>query len=206
MPVREIADPMGDSDEYRRQSLLTAHLERLELRFEQTLDAVRALRRLIDPAADQIEVEVRDVSASVVASITALVDADVVLDGYATPMADLVTALSEAGATPAGASGALIDHGIFTADRGRLTVFVPTLDPPTAGRVVPMTVPAARMAVATHHGNHSDIDVTYGRLARWVLAQGFEIGGPVREMYLVGPRDTPEVEAWRTEIGWPVTV
>ena len=28
--------------------------------------------------------------------------------------------------------------------------------------------------------------------------------GPVRETYLVGPRDTSDPAAWRTEIGWPV--
>jgi hypothetical protein len=30
------------------------------------------------------------------------------------------------------------------------------------------------------------------------------VAGPVRERYLVGPRDTADPAAWRTEIGWPV--
>lgn len=30
------------------------------------------------------------------------------------------------------------------------------------------------------------------------------VAGPVRETYLVGPRDTDDPAAWRTEIGWPV--
>ena len=30
------------------------------------------------------------------------------------------------------------------------------------------------------------------------------IGDVVHETYLVGPRDTPDPSAWRTEIGWPV--
>jgi effector-binding domain-containing protein len=30
------------------------------------------------------------------------------------------------------------------------------------------------------------------------------VAGPVREVYLVGPRDTSDPTAWRTEIGWPV--
>jgi hypothetical protein len=30
------------------------------------------------------------------------------------------------------------------------------------------------------------------------------VAGPVHETYLVGPRDTDERTAWRTEIGWPV--
>ncbi|MEJ7651598.1 MAG: GyrI-like domain-containing protein [Nakamurella sp.] len=85
-----------------------------------------------------------------------------------------------------------------------LAVVMLLADTPAAGRVVPMTVPSAQLAVTVHAGKHTDIDVTYGRLAGWVLAQGFTIGGPVRETYLVGPRDTPDVDPWRTEIGWPV--
>jgi hypothetical protein len=30
------------------------------------------------------------------------------------------------------------------------------------------------------------------------------VEGPLREYYLVGPQDTPEDSAWRTEIGWPI--
>jgi hypothetical protein len=30
------------------------------------------------------------------------------------------------------------------------------------------------------------------------------VAGPVHEIYLVGPRDTEDAAAWRTEIGWPV--
>jgi hypothetical protein len=28
--------------------------------------------------------------------------------------------------------------------------------------------------------------------------------GPLREHYLVGPLDTSDESAWRTEIGWPI--
>jgi len=30
------------------------------------------------------------------------------------------------------------------------------------------------------------------------------VAGLVRETYLVGPRDTPDADEWRTRIGWPV--
>lgn len=45
--------------------------------------------------------------------------------------------------------------------------------------------------VATQRGDHSDIDVTYGRLATWVGAHGFQVGGRVCETYVVGSRETP---------------
>ena len=49
-----------------------------------------------------------------------------------------------------------------------------------------------------------DIAVTYGELGRWVVANALAVAGPVRETYLVGPRDDPDPATWRTEIGWPV--
>ena len=45
---------------------------------------------------------------------------------------------------------------------------------------------------------------TYGELGAWVVDHALAVAGPVRETYLVGPRDTADAAAWRTEIGWPV--
>ena len=80
----------------------------------------------------------------------------------------------------------------------------PTPAPPTGGRVRPVTLPAAELAVATHAGPHDDIDVTYGRLGRWAAEHSLTVAGPVREHYLRGPRDTDDATSWRTEIAWPV--
>jgi len=93
---------------------------------------------------------------------------------------------------------------LFELGRGHLLVHRPTDDPPSRGRRVrPVTLPAVELAVATHVGEHDDIDVTYGEVGAWV-AGTLAVAGPVRETYLVGPRDTPEPSARRTEIGWPV--
>ena len=67
-----------------------------------------------------------------------------------------------------------------------------------------MTLPAVELATTTHVGEHDDIEVTYGKLGAWVVANALAVAGPVREHYLVGPRDTADPAAWRTEIGWPV--
>jgi hypothetical protein len=37
-----------------------------------------------------------------------------------------------------------------------------------------------------------------------VAEHALAVAGPVREYYLVGPRDTGDAASWRTEIGWPV--
>ena len=55
-----------------------------------------------------------------------------------------------------------------------------------------------------HHGPHDDIDVSYGQLGTYVAEHALAVAGPVRETYLIGPRDTGDAASWRTEIGWPV--
>ena len=39
-----------------------------------------------------------------------------------------------------------------------MLVYVPSEQPPTAGRVHPATLPAAELAVATHVGDHDTIE------------------------------------------------
>ena len=103
-----------------------------------------------------------------------------------------------------GDPGGLYDNALFETGSGHLLVYRPTVDPPRIGRVHPVTLPAVELAVTTHRGEHHDIDVTYGQLGTWVVDNALAVAGPVRETYLVGPRDTDEPAAWRTEIGWPV--
>ena len=55
-----------------------------------------------------------------------------------------------------------------------------------------------------HAGSHRDIDLAYGALAVHVAQHAITIDEPIREYYLVGPQDTGDETAWRTEIGWPV--
>ena len=105
---------------------------------------------------------------------------------------------------PTGVPGGLYDNALFEDGHGHVLVYRPTAEPPRSGRVHPVTLPAVELAVTTHVGEHGDIDVTYGELGTWVVANALAVAGPVRETYLVGPRDAPDPDAWRTEIGWPV--
>jgi effector-binding domain-containing protein len=72
------------------------------------------------------------------------------------------------------------------------------------GRVIPRVVPAIELATLVHEGSHANIDLAYGSLATYVTEHALAVEGPLREYYLVGPQDSPEESAWRTEIGWPI--
>lgn len=205
--LRELDVPLADvrrivraPDPAERAELVADHLRRLESKLDRTRAAVESLQRLLQPESVGLDVELRDVPATPVAAIEDDVDLDDVLDWYAGAMAELDAVVHERTGSP----GGLYDNALFETGRGHVLVYRPTDDPPQVGRVHPMTLPAVELAVATHHGEHHDIDVTYGRLGTWVVDNSLAWGDTVRETYLVGPHDTDDPSAWRTEIGWPV--
>jgi DNA-binding transcriptional MerR regulator len=205
--LRELEVPIGDvqrilrsPDPAVRAELVADHLRRLESQLDRTRAAVASLHRLLQPEPAELDVELRHTPATTVAAVEGDVDRDDVLDWYAGAMAELDAVVP----APTGSPGGLYDNSLFETGRGHLLVYRPTVDPPHIGRVHPVTLPAVELAITTHVGEHHDIDVTYGELGTWVVDNALAVGGPVRETYLVGPRDTPEATAWRTEIGWPV--
>jgi DNA-binding transcriptional MerR regulator len=203
MPVRDIARLLAaDTDD--RAELITDHLARLERRLAATAEAVGTLRRLLAPAPPRLQVAHRLEPARTVTAVTEEVDRDDVLGWYSRAMAEIDDAVRGAGARPSGPPGGHYDNELFTDGAGRMTVFVPTDPPVRAGRVAPVDLEARELASTVHHGPHDDIDVTYGALGAHLAEHALIVDGPVHETYLVGPRDTDEASAWRTEIGWPV--
>ena len=72
------------------------------------------------------------------------------------------------------------------------------------GRVMPVIIPGAELAVARHHGSPRDIDLTYGKLGAYVIKHEISVDGPLRESYLRGIIETADTSEWDTEIGWPI--
>lgn len=115
-------------------------------------------------------------------------------------MTELDATLGNPDGSPAGVN----DDALFEPRRGNVMAHRPSPDPPTRGRVHPVELPAIELAAANHVGAHGDIDVTYGDLGAWAVANAMGVFGLARETYLVGTRDTSDRTLWRTEIGWPV--
>ncbi|MGY1640568.1 GyrI-like domain-containing protein [Geodermatophilus sp. SYSU D00703] len=200
VPLPDVQRILRSPDPGARAVLVADHLQRLEAELDRTRAAVASLRRLLQPEPAPLDVELRAVPATTVAAVEDDVDRDHVLDWYAGAMAELDAMVRER----TGAPGGLYDNALFETGRGHLLVYRPSADPPRSGRVHPVTLPAVELAVTTHSGGHDDIDVTYGELGAWVVRNALVVAGPVRERYLVGPRDTADPAAWRTEVGWPV--
>lgn len=202
MPLAEVRGMLATADPDSRAALIAGHLHRLESELDRTKTAVSALRRLLRPEPEQLAVELRSVPAMTVAAITGLIARDEIADWYAGAIAELSAIL--AGRTVTGPFGGEYDNELFTQSHGHAVVYRPASEPPASGRVQPVTLPASELAVTVHHGPHSDLDVSYGRLGAHVADNALVIAGPVRETYLIGPADTADEELWRTEVGWPV--
>ncbi|MBB3083946.1 MerR family transcriptional regulator [Geodermatophilus sabuli] len=201
VPLAEVGRILASPSTEDRARLVAGHLQRLEDQLQRTRSAVASLRRLLHPEPAPLPVELRRVPATLVAAVEGTVGSDDVLDWYSAAMAQLDAAVP----APAGPPGGLYDNALFTDGHGQAVVYLPVSHaPPATGRVRARTLPAAELAVTVHPGEHDTIDVTYGRLGSWVVRSALAVAGPVRETYLVGPRDTPDPARWRTEIGWPV--
>jgi DNA-binding transcriptional MerR regulator len=202
VPLAEVESILATDDPQQRTEVIANHLRRLEDELDRTRSAVVSLRQLLRPEPAEIDVELRSVPARTVAAIKAPVQLDDSLDWYDAAMAELDAAYPQAERT--GPPGGHFANELFTDGAGEMAVYRPVRSPRASGRIEVVELPAAELAVTVHPGPHDDINVTYGRLGGWVVDHALAVDGPVREIYVVGPRDTTEPTSWRTEIGWPV--
>jgi DNA-binding transcriptional MerR regulator len=202
VPLAEVGEILATEDHQERAELIASHLQRLEAQLDRTRAAVTSLRQLLRPDVVQFQVRLRSLPARTVAGISGAVDHRDMLAWYDAAMAELDEAV--AGCEASGPPGGRYANELFTAGYGDVLVYRPVAGPPVRGRVTPIVLPPVELATTEHHGPHDDIDVTYGRLGAWVVEHALAVDGPIHETYLVGPRDDPEPQAWRTEIGWPI--
>lgn len=83
-------------------------------------------------------------------------------------------------------------------------VVLPVSAPVTGPGVEVGTLPAGRLAVVLHAGDYTGVALAHAALADWAAGHGVEADSSLQELYLVGPHDTSDPTAWRTEVGWLV--
>jgi DNA-binding transcriptional MerR regulator len=205
MPLSEIRAVLSAPDVQARNELIAAHLKRLENDLARTQTAVASLRNLLERPAPTVQIGRRREEQTTAAAISEVVHVKDALPWYLGALGELHAALSAQGVKPIGFAGGIFSNAIFSDARGEATIFIPCggkVRP--IGRVSQFLVPAVELATLVHEGPHATIDIAYGTLATYVTQHALAIEGPLREYYLVGPQDTPDTAAWRTEIGWPI--
>jgi DNA-binding transcriptional MerR regulator len=206
MPVEEVRSVLTSPDPAVRNRLIAAHLDRLERRLDQTRQAVTSLRALLDPQPPVIAIEHRAVAATAAAGVTESVRLRDVTAWMADAHDEVRQVLGSCGLRASGPPGGLWPTELFTDEEAEATVFLPVARPldRAVGRVRPLVVPAAEVAVVVHKGTPADIDRTYAALGIHVSDREVGVEGPIREHYLVDRSVTDDASAWVTEIAWPI--
>ncbi len=205
MPLDDIRAVLGAPDQTTRSQLIAAHLTRLEETLAETQHAVASLRELLEHPSLPAVIEHRRIPPTPTAAITATVEVGDLPAWYQGAMGEIQGTLSAQGIDASGPPGGIYADELFTEERGDATLFFPvTGEVRPVGRVGPVWVPGAELAVIVHNGSHDDVDRSYGALAAYVSDHAIAVEGLIREYYVVGPPDTDDETAWRTEIGWPI--
>jgi DNA-binding transcriptional MerR regulator len=205
MPVGDVKAVLDAPDAPARNVLIAAHLDRLEAELAQTRSAVESLRNLLRPPADAPAIEHRSVPATPAAGIAAAVDRADALPWWQGALGELHATVRAQGLRVTGASGGVYASELFQHDHGEATVFIPVEGGVRAiGRVTPVVIPGAELAIISHRGSLGDADLSYATLGSYATRHEISIDGPLREYYLRGAQDTPDEAEWRTEIGWPI--
>jgi DNA-binding transcriptional MerR regulator len=204
MPLEQIGAVLRAPDLHTRNELISAHLASLEQGLARTQSAVASLRDLLARPSAVAAVSQRRVGAMTAAAVTAVISMDDLVPWYLGALGELHATLDALGVRASGPGGGTFARELFADERGEATVFVPTAtEIQRLGRVEPVVVPAAELAVIVHPGSLADVDRAYGALAAYVASHALQVDGPIREYYLVGRQDTTDENAWRTEVGWP---
>jgi DNA-binding transcriptional MerR regulator len=205
MPLNEIQEVLAAPDLQTRKDLIAAHLSRLESNLARTQNAVASLRDLLEHPASSPRIEHRNIDAAASAAIAEVVDVKDALSWYQGALGELRATLAAQRLKAAGPAGGIFSNALFSDGLGTATIFMPCGGAVRSmRRVRPLLVPAIEVAVIVHAGSHADIDLAYGALARYVAQHTLAVEGAMREYYVVGPHDTTDESAWRTEIGWPI--
>ena len=205
MPVSTVKFVLAAPDSDTRNRLIVEHLNQLEHELAQTRSAVEELRDLLERPEAVEPIKHRTVPPTPAVGIQQTVDRDDIVAWWQGALGELNATIHAQRLHANGTSGGVYASELFQHGRGDATVFIPAGGSVTpVGRVVPLVIPAAELAVARHHGSPADIDLTYGRLGAYVLKHEISVDGPVREYYPVGLLDTDDQNKWDTEIGWPI--
>jgi DNA-binding transcriptional MerR regulator/effector-binding domain-containing protein len=204
LPVADVKAVLAAPDLTARDAILAGHLDRMRDQLRQTEAAVDSLRRML-AGGTAVAIEERVVGGGTTISVAADVLRKDVAAWWWDALAGLRATAAAAGLEQTGPVGGVYDDELFTHDAGHARVYLPVRDSPALdGTGVRWELPAGRFAVALHVGPHSDVDRSYAALGTYAAANGRDGAGPVRELYLTGPFETPDDNEWRTEVCWPM--
>ena len=192
MPLEQIGAVLDAPDVEARNTLIAAHLSRLEEGLVETQSAVASLRDLLQGPSPALPIEHRSEPNLETAAITETVSLSDLGPWFEGALGELCSTLAARSTAPAGPPGGVITNDFFSGERGEITIFVPIVGAiRPVGRVEARSLPAVELATIVHVGPHTDIDRSYGALASHVSEHALGVDGPIRSD-LVGRLDTAD--------------
>jgi DNA-binding transcriptional MerR regulator/effector-binding domain-containing protein len=205
MPVADVRAVLVADNPIVRDGLISTHIDHLETELAKTQAAVNSLRALLDSPAGLQPVHRRaESSFAAIAIVEETLDPVDIEAWWRAALAELRCAAADNDLQITGPAGGLYDECLFHHEPGEATVFVPVTTPGELGRVTPLIVPAAEVAVTTYQGPPSDIDLAYARLGSYIAEHELAVGWQLREYYHHDHSHTRDHSQWRTEIAWPI--
>jgi DNA-binding transcriptional MerR regulator len=209
VPLEAIRQVLDARDPAVTRKVLAEHGAVLQDRLSATQRAIEELYLAVEAPVSHTPVHRRQERTSTVlthASTVTEAEWNSFLDRAHDVLADTATA---AGAVIDGSFGACYPP-LMEDDAQEVVAFIPVaaapLLPPSArsAGVQVGSLPATDVAALAHPGTYDTLEDSYRQLGAWVSAHAEPADLPVRERYLVGPRDTDDPDELLTEICWPI--
>jgi len=202
--VREIIEA-HDPDTTRR--ILEAHQRTMHERLSETERIISELQHGFAPETNT-PVHVRHHDAQHIARVTGDIGYDDLWHWLQRSYVRIGDAAAAGGGLLTGGASALyeaqIDNEEFERVEAFLPIAAPFVIPKSFGDVTIGEVPEGFSAVLVHRGPFANIGETYVALGAWVAHHAEPTGAKVCERYLVGPGNSADEAAYRTEISWPI--
>jgi DNA-binding transcriptional MerR regulator len=147
MPLSEIRQLLASPDGSTRNTIIAAHLRRLENDLGRTRSAVSELRALVGPPAGPVTISHRHIAPMLGAAIGECVDAKHAVSWLAGALAELHSTLVTQSRRAVAPAGGLFSDELFARGRGAATIYIPCDGPiESIGRVRPYQSPEVELA------------------------------------------------------------
>lgn len=209
VPLEAIGEVLDARDPEVTSKVLTEHGKVLEERLSAVQRTIDELSVALDAPTLHTPVHRREEEGRVVLTLTATVSGSEwmpFLDRARTLLAEAAVAAAAVVAGPfGGCYPPMVDE-----DAQEVVAFLPVASAPllpSSSRAAGVRIgelPAGEVAVLAHRGTYDTMEDTYRTLGAWVATHAEPADLPVRELYLVGPAETDDPDALRTEFCWPI--
>jgi len=150
------------------------------------------------------DVAIKDLPAQRFAAVRTTTTIDKIGEALSSGWGQVFGALGAGGAVPSGPPFAIY-HRYGEGGEIEFEACVPTTADVAAP--APITVrdePSMTVAATLHKGSYDRVGEAYEAVQAWIAAEGRQMAGPPREVYLTDPQQVADPADYLTEIQWPV--